>query len=821
MANILVQSREFFSQLANGESYSLNLTDKASHLKGSAMEQLKVIYTVDVSWDSNSSQADLFRVETATSISRQQGSFIQDGMSIGDIVDIDYIDSGGAFNVVVTDVTLLVVTDDLIIWTGGSAPGGDIGRLFSIMTVHGKTELTGFDMRFGLIGNDEVFNFQSKVDGSDQIYTAAGVGEDTGGGRITTFIDCESKGNIKGWQSGSAKVRYVSNPSTYVQRFEFEHIFVILPYYLEGELTDLQNGLQPDRFSGDSTLKYAVQLEFRDVLSNPNTAKRDIDALALGSVGGFNQNYNGFNEKYSINSISYEEVSSGNSSDGIIVGSETKVTVIVDSVDSTFVASTSIFGVYHSFLPPNDTYTNNTDVYKDVWLYDNKIQTLGDAPVSSSIITDVEGTFLNAGQIRIEFNVDFTTAQQALIDSEDNYVIGIQVSDTSLDTDDSDKLILSADVRNYIKNADIPGLLEIEEFEFFNHPNDVVGTGFTDYKGWPEDGVVSTFRIFTDLNEQAIIQSAKYRLTVYNSTTEESFDLDEYIFNFTSTFVPDTPGDIQQFQLDTTRGFRLTDDDQFNLVEFGTNNRIVDDQFFNGTIAFKIRWEEWIAQADADPVFFNAAQQNDGLNKKSSNYFSSNGYEIHAVLEFVMVQNGLATTYEFFSPALEIRDYDEDGNLTPDWSGVITTETELGSPLVGSSGPAILTDAETTFKTTWTQTSGAVTDLSDFVVVHRMEERNSQGQQIEELSSLASRAPVTNQKLIGDDGETRVQLVLDSGNVVSTCRIDHEQLDPTKQYDISARLFSLNNTPPVPPNTKLKEDGDFKEKEDDDFKVKE
>ncbi|GAF93801.1 unnamed protein product, partial [marine sediment metagenome] len=283
-----------------------------------------------------------------------------------------------------------------------------------------------------------------------------------GGGRITTFIPCESSGQIKGWQSGSCQVRFVSE-TTYVQTFIFEHIFVILPYYLEGELTDLLNGVQPTRFQGDNTLKYAIQTEFRDVLSNPNTAKSDVDDVLLGSVGGFGQNYNGFNNEYSIVSIDYEEVATTNSADGIITDVATKVTVVVNSLNSTFVAGVSIFGVYHSYLPDEADYTDQTDVYKDVWLYDNQIQTLGTGALGSTIVTNVEGAFDSTSQITITFEVAFSVAQQLLIDATKNYAIGIQVADTSLSTDNSDKVIMLADARAYVKDSDVPGLLSIDE----------------------------------------------------------------------------------------------------------------------------------------------------------------------------------------------------------------------------------------------------------------------------------------------------------------------------------------------------------------------
>lgn len=809
---LLVQSRKFFSQLANGEDFSLNASDFATHLKGSVMEKLKAIYQFDISWDSNSTASEPYDID-GNVIERPAGSFIADGFSIGD--EVDLFDAGSP--VAGNPRTITNLNDTTMVVDGAS-----LGTFTpSDFLIRGVTELTGYDHRFGLIENDEVFNIISKVEGSDQIYVAKGVGEDTGGGRITTFITAESKGLIKGWQSGSLKVRYVSNPSTYVQRFEFEHIFIVLPYYLEGQLSNLQSvpPLQPDLLDGDSTIKYAVRMQLRNVLSNPNTAKTFTDDQVLGSVGGYGENFNGFNDKFSIDSIAYEEVSSGDSADGIIVGSETKVTVVVNSDDATFTGA-SIFMVYHSLLPDEDEYSDQEDIFTDIWLYDSKRQTIGAGAVSSTIITDVTGSLLSASQIQIEFNVDFTTAQQNQINIGDNYVLGIQVADTTLSTDDSDKVMLIGDAREYVKSADIAGLLSLTALNIYDHPNatetDVGGSSFTDFNGWVEDGINISFNLSTDLNEAATMTQAKIRLVAFNPTTEDVFDLDEYAFPIgVPVFAASTPNDAQQINIDTNRGYSLKDDDFFNKALLKTTGQLGDDNLFLCRIGMKIRWEDWIALPGADNVFFDNTKENNGLNHNSSNYSLKNGYQVHAFLEFVMEQDGSPTSYIFRTPAFDIRDYDKDAfSPSEEWTATVKTYAANGTEIT----PAIKTDEETRMEVTWVRTFAPVTDISDFYAIHRIEQQNATGQVIEELSSLAARRPITGSKLIGLVGETRTKISLVSGDVVTECRIDHTQLDPNKDYKLSARLGSITNTPLPTAGTKLQEDGNDKNKEDGDFK---
>ncbi len=786
---LIVQSRKFFSQIKNGEDFSLLTGDFGTHLKGSVGEKMRMVMQLDIEWFSLSTASSPFIFDGTNTVKRSSGSFIADGFSVGDIADFF---SPQGVPIAGNSRTILVLNDTFMIVDGPA---------FGVSTatdahIRGLTELTGFIHSFGLIGNDEPFNFQSKVEGSDQIYTAKGVGNDPGGGRITTFIDAEAKGTILGWQSGSLKVRFVSNPSTYVQRFEIQHDFTILPFYQDGQGDDILAMIQPEILLGANTLKYAAQMEFRDVVSNPNTAKTFVDEISLGSVGGFDENFNGFNNKFSIDSIAYEETASGDSADGIIAGTKTHVTVVVNSLDSVFVAG-SKFGVYHSKLPTNPEYTNQTDEFDDVWLYDSKIQTTGDAPISSTILKAVEATFGSAAQITIEFDVEFSVAQQILLSSDSLYVIGIQVTDNTLTTDNSDKVILVGDLREYVKSADIEGLLTLDAFAVYPHPvptatGPAVGF-FTDFKGWNEDGINLSFNIGTDLNEGAIIETANIRLVAFNSTTKDVFDLDNFSIPLgEQILVPDTPNPVQQINVSTNRGYRLKDDDFMNIVTFANSGRVGDIQNYLIRVGMKMRWETWIALPDADTVFYDNTEPNNNLNTKSSNYSLKEGYNIHAFLEFGMSKDGDVTQYVFRSPVFDVRDYDMDMFITPEWSADIKTFAPNGTDIT----PNFLSDDFTIMKVTWSNpTNEPITDITDIYAIHRIEENESQGQQIEELSSLAARIPVANQKMVALTGETRTKISIVGGKILTESRIDFNQLDANVNYDISARIGSITNTP--------------------------
>lgn len=811
---LITQSRKFFSQLKNGESYSLLTGDFATHLKGSVMERILMRYLVDIQWFSAASASSPFTFVGTNTVTRPSGSFIRDGFSVGDTCD--FFDPDGV--PVAGNPRTVLVLEDLTMIVDGIVFGTTVA---DDVVIRGSTPLTGYEHAFGIIEQDEAFNFESKLDGSSQIWTAKDVG--AGGPRSILFVIGDTKGQVIGWASGSMQVRYVSNPSTFVQRFEIEHEFIILPYYLAGDEDDILAGIQPALLAGDNTLRYALQMKFLNVLSNPNTAKTFRDDQSLGSVGGFGENFNGFNDKFSIASIEYEEIATALEVDGVIVDSDTKVTVVVDSVDGVFDGS-SIFGVYHSFLPTEPQYADQTNLFEDVWLYDNKIQTIGAGAISGTIVKTVTGTLINPNRISIEFTVSFSPSQQAQLDNGDLYALGIQVADSTLDSDATDKVILLGDLRGYIKDTDIPGLVSLTDLVFYDHPQATeTGPGasnYTDFKGWPEDGINCSFNLVRDLNEDAEIKRVAVSLAAYNPTTKESFLLDEFPIPLGETFfTPDSPNDIQQINVSIDRGYSLKADDFFNKVELNTAARVADDQFYLARVGMKIRWETWINQPDADTVFFDNSLENNGLNKKASQYSLKEGYEIRVFIDVTMDQGGVETIYRFSSTGFDIRDYDLDAFITPEWVSTIRTFTPAGDEIT----PTVLTDDFTIMEVTHVRGFGPVTapQLADFYAIHRIEEDNAQGQVIEELSSITDRRPVDGSKLVGLVGETRTKISLVGGNAVTECRVDPESLDASKSYKLSARLGSLTNTPLPVSGGKLKEDGDMKNKEDGDNKEKE
>lgn len=817
---ILVVNREIKAQFKNGETFTLASSDDTTHLKGSVMEKIQATHSIDVSWNASASATDIWKSVlilnpdplgsgSVTELTRDSGDFIDDGFSDGD--SLDFIANDGT-SVFVGSATIFTLSGETIVFAsdlgtgsgityGAAVFGTDPQTSFALI---GTQDLTALKFKFGLVENSEAINFESKVDGTEQSYYVDGIGLDDGfGNRLTAFQIGESAELFKGWQSGIFKARYVIDPRDDVQRFEIAHEFIILPYL---KIDDAETVFRLTESL--NTLKYVFETEFRTVLSNPNTSKIIKDDFKKGSVATFGENYNGFNTQFSVVSTVITDPLAV-VIDTLEIGAVNTVTVVINSDEATFITSAPVI-VYHSYLPTADVYQKNSDTFEEVWLYENKRIAIDGAPVSGTILTDVEAVLDSGSQITVTFKVSYSTAQQALLTDADDFVIAVGVGDSTLLTDVSDKTIVKAKQATYTKDTDVAGLISVTQLGFFDHPTDfLTGTGFTNYIGAVEDGILVEADFTIDLSLSAFIETLNINFVAFNPTTEDLFILQSNPVDITSQVqnVPEGAFFVQEINIDTTRGFTLAALDQFNFFKMTTSPLSGSDKPYNLQFGIKADWREWIALPDADPVFYDSSEQLNGLNKLISNY-AANGYEIRIMLN-AQVSNGAVTTvYNFSSPTVNIFDYDLSAGL--DWVCTIETFNLLGTSLGGN----ISSTENTRIKVTFDSPTITVTDASLYWGIIRIEPQNNPSlPTIEPLSTL--RSGVQN-VLIPLVGETTTKKSISSGNLVLECLVDFTKLVQGTDYKPSSR-FGLNDAAAVT-GGKLKEDGTAKNKEDGDDK---
>jgi len=772
---ILISDTKFFNEYKNDPGFVSNLGDTTVNLTGSVMENVKVTQNLDISWDSTSTTADVWDHDaTASTFTRTIGSFIQDGFTVGD--SFDYIDyPGGA---VLWSGTIDSISDLFILYSFVSGAAPTNGTL-TADGIAGTTPLTALVYRFGLIGNSENFNTISKASGSDQGYVGKNIGFDTGGGvRSLSTVGMAPLGPpYTDWRTSvldsnvDMTVAYVSNPTTHAQRFFVTHEFTIVPWYVDGELPNLQNNDVPELLKGANSLKYVFNAGFRDVFSNPNSEKSEEKTQTLGSVAWFNQNFNDFPNDYSVLSVAYEDQATTDPATGILVTTKTKITATIERVGGSF-SGAERFGAYISYLPAQDEYQNKSTNLKSNFIYDRALNSAGLGGVAGEdFITDCSATIVS-GDLIVVVECEYAAGQKAFLSTnvatrETNFLLGIQVGDNTLTSANSDRVMLLADVTEYDATSDVAGLITFTKFDIYSHEQQIgVDTPTTNKTVWNEDGVVIDFAFDLDLNKSAKINTLNFPLIAYNPSTGDSFDLDTFSYAVGQSVIS---GGVQQLNASTTRGYILKVGDQFNDVTLQTDGNAGGIQSYSGRFAQKFSWQDWISNLDVDNTFFDITEPNDNKNDQASNYSLLSGYEIRlavtANLDGVSPEGvSSQTDYLIVSPTITVFDYEDDGNITPIWSHVIET---FNTAPVAAVGTSVLTGVNTLFRTTWTNSGGAVASLAGIYGINRIEETLQPGYEITEMSSLND--PAASQLLIPSTG-TKLDMTIVGGNVVKIGR---------------------------------------------------
>lgn len=802
--SVIVTSQKFLNEYKNDPGFASNPGDTTPNLAMSIMENCKIVRQVDIQWGYTSSSnnplngiTDLGGGVVSFSLPSSK-TWANEGFAVGDTHLITWQDASGNQN---TTGTVQSISGNVMIMNSLTLPGPGLnGWINNTTNFRGTNNIESLVYGFGLIDNSATaVDIASRVSGNDQQYYTDGIG--LGGPRSTSFVPMQSKGQYLDWVTGSMKVRFVSNPivlfgSNVSQRFEIEHEFMINPYYLDGELTNLQNNVIPTYLFGQNSLKYVSDYQFLISLNNINTQKKATYTEDLGDVAWFNENFNGFNSEYKVNSITYEEQATTNSADGLLIASKTRVKMEVEALNRVFVVGDKV-GVYVSYLPTQAQYTNTTlTKQKANFLYDRAFQisggsgAVGDDFISAFAVFSPSGSIMN-----LQFDVEYSGTQKAFLSSQNaispiNFLIAVELGDNTLTSIGSDRILLLSDVNEYDESPDIPGLMAIDKFDLFPHNKQIgVDAGFTDLTQWNEDGVAIDFDFTLNLAQQAVLNSLEFKLVAYNTVTQQIFELDSYSYPIFPAIIS---AGIQQLIANTTRGYILLGGDQFNDVEISVGPLVAQLQHYLGKFAQKISWQEWLSNLGVDTVFFNSAEPNDNLNFKTSNYSLLNDYEIRlAVFANVsgvsLLNVSGITNYYFLSPTITIYDYEEDGGADV-WSCVIETFNSVNLTNLGGS---IMTGTDTLFKVTWTNSGGPVSSLTGIYGINRIEITDQPGYAITEMSSINAPLPTGSQLLKPSVG-TLLDMTIVSGNVVMECLIDGSLINAGTNYNLSSRIHDDN-----------------------------
>lgn len=447
-----------FNELRNGKLFDQNTSEFTPNLVANAGEYIKLVYKVRIEPIAFASDFEQWYFN-ADKVERSSGNFIDDGIIEGNKVRfVSDWKNRESSRVEEFTATVDFISDngtimEFTVTAGAQTTLGEVSNVgFDLNYTDTENVSTAILIKWGLIGNDEDFNFISKVSENQQIYYKGGI---TG---VDTMIPL---GILRDWVTGGMTVEDTTN-ETYAQEFTITHTLIVSPWYIIDYLTNLENNSIPELLNGENSLKYVFQTDIRNTLTDIASQKLDTLENLKGVTGWFGENFNGFNNNYEITSISYRDADTLEVLPAISINGRTEIILTVEMISGSIDANYN-FGIYHSLLPSSETiYKNTLTNMVSNFLYKREVisgdGTVGDLTTSQA-----------AGVLTVNYIIEFTAQEKLQITENDQYLLWVQVEDSALSAGNSDRAAVIANRLNYTDQNFISGFVTFTEHSFKSH----------------------------------------------------------------------------------------------------------------------------------------------------------------------------------------------------------------------------------------------------------------------------------------------------------------------------------------------------------------
>lgn len=530
------------------------------------------------------------------------------------------------------------------------------------------TGITAITLKHGLIGNTEALNYNSKVDGSEQVAQVGGLLYSN-----TSYQDATLLGN-KSWQSGSVQVKGNNAgdgnpiyPAGVVQAFTIKHELLTNPLMLADDWQDILDGIKPAILLDQASLRYVFSVDAAPVLKNPNQTTNIVFSEFTGNVGWRNENFNGGPTNYSISNVEYSRVPSGEILNALeLTTNETNITfTVTNTEDSPFSNSNTqmIFG--YNFAPSDQSQYRDdlAAISEDMefnYMFDNVQSTLGASSGTpryfggtQQVIKTMTSTYVSDSEITVDVRMKLSVENQnrlaGLVDRR--YQIYFSVCDHTLPRKDSDKVTLTLDNNEYFLDLSDPSMI-VTANSFMEHTGSVIGVdNDSAINARAEDDVccITNFAIDKNGRESDVIELRSITTQIIARKDANTFDvLDEYTAVLNLTSINDaTYGGIPFVDITEDRGFATPADDLRKNVRIKRRTDLDASGFFSYEVRFPMvfRWEYWEARANANDEFFDTSQPNNGLNHDWVRINSFPDWDIYYRIVINASKNGNVLTF--------------------------------------------------------------------------------------------------------------------------------------------------------------------------------
>ena len=628
-----ILSTDWYNELRNGGDFASDPLIKSSYFVGNVMENVRIERQIQVS--------TFFNLQFASRV-----NFFQDPF----VLSQAYIQSNGvnfqsenfypgAEITVSYGTPASTVTGQCLGFTGNgnsqlivdstiaAALQADIANFpRNDLSIVVNTRPTYLDYSYNTVIDTQVNpNFDSPYGplgiGAPQTYRARDI--------LSTFVEMYFVGGYEGCNLGSARVKFDATTDGYLHAFTIQHDFII-PYFLDGEVLNIRDLINPPSFTGTSCLKYISNYKMGINAGNLIVDVNDI-ANNASDTGYYGENFNANPSDFTITDVQFSV--NGNQVNTIDVRETTNVAFILETTAGTF--NSGIFYVLsHSRLCDANQYSGQHDPFDEVWILDQVRAKLLLPGVTSTIIQNVTNIINSPTSVTFIFDLVFSQEQQDRIQVGDDFVLAVDIATDNIgDANLTNRVQVPIAVGRYQDSTDVPDLILDNANVFWNSWSEfgVLNNFGNRLNLWDGDLMNFTWNFKTDALLRTRIQSIDFEVGFfYNNewVVVKSFP----IFALSqgsisqSEIVVQGPPDAY-FQLTNT-----TDENGFNLPPSHLKNITVtaeiptvyqNFQQWEINAGFYISWRDWVANANIPAEFTDYNLPNDNLNEKTSNYSNS------------------------------------------------------------------------------------------------------------------------------------------------------------------------------------------------------
>jgi len=718
----------------------------------------------------------------------------------GDIIDTDNTSEFLTIDIIQGDIAILQ--------TGFNYPDSNVFPYVSgfkkvvDVKVYSDKKPEGLDISYNHLANSyaDATLLQSVIDGS--ITKVFGEGLNTLG---LTWHDMEFSTSQSGMSVNSARWRFISS-SVFYHTYEIEIVFMISSFY--EYLSNFEDNIKPSYLIGEESLTDNFLIVAQPQLNNPNVRIQNdmTDTKKLGSVGWFDENFNGKENDFTIDSLIYEDVLTGDLVDTLSFSDEVKVTAVISGIENLTAASKVSIGFV--WLPEDESFFKN----KENQFHKNLlINTAGDFvggvfnPDGVVDQTIYQG-FTNDSAIRMDVRqVTMTEMGGNLVyeaiwsptdgfknfindldESERSYGIWISAADRTLSTTLSNRVNLLLDFDILTKSIPVVGEWEGLTINYYEHNNDGSEDESCNLNMIIEDDILVKVQYPINVLEP-IPNAIEYAVEIENTITGERVTLESY--NISLAGLP-TIDDIPQVSFEESRGFHYVNGNNKNWVKI---NSIDGSPNYIGYYGLKIRWEDWIQKDDIPNDFYNALLLNDGYNNNWINYLQHSDWKVVFSTYLEVNDDELGNVRYRNTRDLEFANYDENENIEElEWTFkiestgdelVLGVDDETGKPL-----GVILSNEKVRVEVVFERNDGnwsSVNDIYGLICIETYRGSGSLG--FRQLSSIIDSEPDNPLRPIIEGERLKVEL-LTSSRVRLSCLVDPDLLQEVEKYKLSARI---------------------------------